>query len=117
MSKEELFSYVLNHYDVKPDYPFKKHPQYAVLRHKNNKKWFALVMSIPKKKLKITGHGETIAIDIKVNPELISILRGQKGFLPAYHMNKDHWLTMELDGAIEAKTILNLLDESYALTK
>lgn len=32
-------------------------------------------------------------------------------------MNKDHWLTIELDGVIEAKTILNLLDESYALTK
>lgn len=71
----------------------------------------------PKNKLKIVGLGETIVIDVKVNPELITILKGQKGFLPAYHMDKDHWLTIELDVVIEAKTILNLLDESFSLTK
>ena len=36
--------------------------------------------------------------------------------LPGYHMNKDHWITMRLDGTAEDETIRELLEISYDLT-
>lgn len=117
LSKESIFSYVTETYSIKPDYPFKKHPSYAVLRHNRNNKWFGLVMNVAKSKLGLDGLDELKILVVKVNPELISILRTQPGFLPAYHMNKDHWLTIDLTSDIDAKTIFNLVDESYSLTK
>jgi predicted DNA-binding protein (MmcQ/YjbR family) len=38
------------------------------------------------------------------------------GFLPAYHMNKEHWLTVLLDNTVPEKEIYELIDDSYELT-
>ncbi|WP_316378062.1 MmcQ/YjbR family DNA-binding protein, partial [Enterococcus faecium] len=33
---------------------------------------------------------------LKVDPELGGILRGKEGYFPAYHMNKEHWISIDL---------------------
>lgn len=38
-----------------------------------------------------------------------------KGIYPAYHMNKEHWLSLHLSEIDEA-LLFELLDESFALT-
>jgi predicted DNA-binding protein (MmcQ/YjbR family) len=38
-------------------------------------------------------------------------------YLPGYHMNKKHWLTVCLDGRVETKEILARVDESFVLAK
>ena len=48
--REEIFQYVKKQYKVEPDYPFSTAPTYPVLRHKDNRKWFALIMDIPREK-------------------------------------------------------------------
>jgi len=48
---------------------------------------------------------------------MVSILRQSSPFLPAYHMNKTHWLTILLDQGVESEEIFKLLDWSYDLTK
>ena len=40
----------------------------------------------------------------------------EPGIYPAYHMNKDHWITAALDGSAVDDTILMLLDLSFGLT-
>lgn len=45
--KDALFSFVNEHYGIEPDYPFSDDAS-AVLRHPENRKWFALVMRVPK---------------------------------------------------------------------
>ncbi|MCH5321872.1 MAG: MmcQ/YjbR family DNA-binding protein, partial [Eubacterium sp.] len=61
---------------------------------------------------------ETIDImDVKCYPEMIGSLRKEKGILPAYHMNKEHWLTLLLDGSIEMDSVFELLNLSYELTE
>lgn len=38
INREEIFSYVKEKYDTEPDYPWSKHPNYAVLRHNGDGK-------------------------------------------------------------------------------
>lgn len=45
--KDALFSFVNEHYGIEPDYPFSDDAS-AVLRHPENRKWFALVMRVSK---------------------------------------------------------------------
>ena len=56
--REEIFQYVKKKYKVEPDYPFSTASTYPVLRHKDNRKWFALIMDIPREKqgLKSSEH-------------------------------------------------------------
>ena len=51
MNRKELEEYIQNNYSAEPDYPWIQYPNYVVFRHQNNKKWFALIMDVPKNKL------------------------------------------------------------------
>jgi predicted DNA-binding protein (MmcQ/YjbR family) len=118
MSKRmDILKYVKRKYGTYPDYPFMKFPNYAVLRHSKNKKWYGIIMNIPKDKLGITGAGSSEVINVKCYPEIIGDLRMIKGILPVYHMNRDHWITILLDGSVQDERICHLLDLSYELTK
>ena len=48
---------------------------------------------------------------------MIGSLRKEKGILPAYHMNKEHWITVLLDGSVEKQKIYDLIEISYDLTR
>ena len=67
-------------------------------------------------KLGMPGAGSVCALNVKCEPVLIGSLRERPGFHPAYHMNKDKWITVRLDGSVAAEEIRNLVDLSYRLT-
>ena len=117
MNREELESYILNHYSTEADYPWADTPHAAVFRHVANRKWFALLMEVPREKLGLPGTEKLDIVNFKCDPILISSLRGETGIFPAYHMNKASWITVALDGSVPAETIELLLDVSYELTK
>ena len=117
MNREELEAYILNNYSTEPDYPWADTPRAAVFRHANNRKWFALLMEVPREKLGLAGTEKLDIVNFKCNPILIASLRGENGIFPAYHMNKASWITVALDGSVSAETIELLLDVSYELTK
>ena len=117
MNREELEVYILDHYAILPDYPWADMPRAAVFRHAGNRKWFALVMEVPRDKLGLAGTEKLDIVNFKCDPILISSLRGEIGIFPAYHMNKSSWITAVLDGSVPAETIELLLDVSYELTK
>ena len=117
MNREELESYILNHYSTEADYPWADTPRAAVFRHAGNRKWFALVMEVPRDKLGLPGTEKLDIVNFKCDPILISSLRSEIGIFPAYHMNKASWITVALDGSVPAETIELLLDVSYELTK
>lgn len=56
-------------------------------------------------------------MNVKVDPLLTGSLRTQRGILPAYHMNKERWISVLLDGSVPLEQALALLDMSYALTQ
>ena len=117
MNREELEAYILNHYSTEPDYPWADTPRAAVFRHTGNRKWFALMMEVPREKLGLPGTEKLDIVNFKCDPILIASLRGENGIFPANHMNKASWITAALDGSVPAETIELLLDVSYELTK
>ena len=46
MTKQEFLEYCLDTYGTSPDYPFDDWMESAVFRHADNKKWFAIVLSV-----------------------------------------------------------------------
>ena len=117
MNREELEAYIQNHYATLPDYPWADTPRAAVFRHASNRKWFALMMEVPRGRLGLPGVEPLDIVNFKCYPILIVSLRGESGIFPAYHMNKASWITAALDGSVPAETIELLLDVSYELTK
>ncbi len=115
--RENLLKYAKDKYGTVPEKLWSKYPSYEVLRHESNKKWYAIIMSIQKNKVGLSGEDLIDVFNVKCNPNFIPILIQQKGFAPAYHMNKEHWITVILDGSAQDKEIYNLLDESYEMTK
>lgn len=115
--RETIFKYAEKKYGAKPDYPWQQYPNYAVLRHDGSNKWYGLVMTVEKQKLGLKGEGSVDVLNLKMHPELIGALRQSKGFLPAYHMNKEHWLSVLLDGSVAMEEIYRLIDTSYELTQ
>ncbi len=117
MTKEELFAHIEREYNVKPDYPWLESPEGAVFRHGDNRKWFALSMPVPRRYAYPGETGEVDAVNVKCDPILIGMLRGEPGILPAYHMNKAHWVTILLDGTADDERLKFLLRQSFELTK
>ena len=110
-------TYIEETYGAAGEYPFAKDPATCVFRHSSNRKWFAVIMVIPKEKLGIAGGGEISVVNVKCDTRLMGSFREEKGIFPAYHMSKAHWLTVALDGTADDETIRFLLDMSYDLTK
>ena len=86
MKKEEIFEYVQKQYGTIPEYLWSKLPDSAVLRHENGK-WYAVIMTVEKSKLGLEGNDLVDIMDVKCDPEMISMIIQTYGFLPGYHMN------------------------------
>ena len=116
MNKSELQKHIAEVYSTAPDFPWESTPEAAVYRHENNRKWFALVMTIPKTRLGIRSDGMVDIVNLKCDPLLVGSLRSEPGVFPAYHMNKDKWISVALDGRADDEQIKMLLDMSFELT-
>lgn len=114
MDREKIFILVKKKYGIDPDYPWKD--ENAVLRHPENKKWFAVILKVGREKLGLSEKGMMDVINVKCEPVLIGSLRTQQGFHPAYHMNKDQWISIRLDGCVPEEQLENLIDLSYQMT-
>lgn len=53
---------------------------------------------------------------VKCDPIMIGALRTQTGFFPAYHMNKDSWISILLNESEQDETIKNLVAMRCGLT-
>ena len=116
MTREAFEEHILKLYGISADYPFEEDLITGVFRHKDNKKWFALVMNIPATRLGLDLREKIDVANLKCPPEVIeSIIAEGIGVYPAYHMNKLHWISVLL-GECDDETILWLLDISYTLT-
>lgn len=56
MNRVELETYIAETYNAEKDFPWVKHSNYAVFRHSNNQKWFALNMDVSKVKMVFSPH-------------------------------------------------------------
>lgn len=114
--RAQVFHYAAEQYGTLPEYPWARLPDHAVLRRQNNRKWFALLMPVGRDKLGLPGDGMVDVLNVKCDPLLTGALRREPGILPAYHMNKDKWISVLLDGTVPQEEIFRLIDLSYQLT-
>jgi predicted DNA-binding protein (MmcQ/YjbR family) len=117
VTRADILAYAKEKYNTDPERLWAKYPEYEVLRHRNNKKWYVILMDVPGNKVGLETDEVLDIIDIKCEPDMILTLSTQTGFAPAYHMNKKHWLTILLNGSVNDDEIYNLLDMSYEMTK
>ena len=117
MNRAELFAHVAEVYGVTPEYLWESSPDAAVLRHTENPKWFGIVMSVAPKRLELEGDTPVDVLNVKVDPTDAQALHQVDGILPAYHMNKRHWISIVIeDESIPEGMLLSLLETSYRLT-
>ncbi len=102
MTKEKLTAYCLSKPHSKEDYPFGPEPTVI----KVASKMFAL----------ISAKDGRVHISLKCDPFMAQSLREQHSAItPGYHLNKDHWNTIKIDGAIPEDEVYWMIDHSYEL--
>ena len=106
MTKEELIRTVAERFSTEPEYPWAD--ENFIFRHRSNRKWFAVAMRVAYRRLGLEREGAADIVDVKCGPLLMDAYRRQPGILPGYHMNKDHWITILLDGSADDALIREL---------
>ena len=75
-----------------------------------------LVYKVMGKMFALTDSNAFSSINLKCDPEIGTQLREQySSVIPGYHMNKKHWITVQLDGSIPDKRVFQWIDASYLL--
>lgn len=112
----KVIDYIEETYDIKPEYLWKD-SESAALRHKADKKWFGVIMpGIAWKKLGADREGAVDILNVKCDPIILPSLLDGHGLFPGYHMNKQHWISIALDGSVPMEKAIWLIDSSYLLT-
>lgn len=101
MNIEELREYCLAKKGVTESFPFDE---------------TTLVFKVAGKMFCLTDLVDDFAVALKNDPEKNMELREQyPAIRPGYHMNKQHWNTVQIDGTISDKMLQQLIDESYRI--
>ena len=116
MTKQQFFEYCLNAYGTLPDYPFDEDFETAVLRHSDNRKWYAIVMRVSRRKFGFDSDEVIDVVNLKLPTEMFGSFGTTDGVYPAYHMNKLHWISVLLPDAPN-DVIQFLLNASFEATK
>lgn len=115
MNIAEFIQQIQVRYHISADYPWAQSPESAVFRHPHNQKWFALAIKVKPMSIGRNGAEPVEVVNLKAKPEHIGSLRQIKGILPAYHMNKEHWISIVL-AEITPTLLWELVEESFCLT-
>ncbi len=111
----EIINYVRKKYGDKPEFLWKKFQGNAVLRRKDTAKWYAVLLTVSKRKLGIDSDEIVEIIDLRIKPENMPDLIDGSKYFPGWHMNKKSWYTIILDGSVSTEEIQKRTDESYKL--
>lgn len=118
--RDSVLHYAKTTYGTTPEQLWRSHPNFLVLRHKSNQKWYGLIMDVEREKLHLPDdpyrEDYIDILNLKCDPNLAGSLMANPGILPAYHMNKANWISVLLDGSAAEEQIFSLLDLSFDLT-
>lgn len=112
---EKACSYICRTYGVREEYPWPRFPDNRVYRDPESGKWFALFMNVERSRLGLAGDGPVPVVTLKADADFIMLAAGKDGILPAYHMNRRHWISLLLDGSVTEDNIFACIDRSWQL--
>ena len=116
MNRKDFLKYCLDIYGTSPDYPFNEDFETAVLRHTDNRKWYAIVMRVPRRKFGFDSDEVIDVVNLKLPTEMFGSFGTTDGVYPAYHMNKLHWISVILPDASD-DVVQFLINVSFEATK
>ena len=113
--KSRMLEYISVRYGIEPEYPWARFPDYAVMRNPENRKWFALIMNVPYRKLGLEGNGTIDIMNVKA-PDFLTwdMLIHQEGIIPGYHISRGCWVSVLLNGSIPQEDLEKLIDMSFS---
>lgn len=115
LQAQEIIEFIRTNYESEPEYLWEKFSNNAVFRRNDNRKWFAILLIIPKTKLNISEEGNIEIIDLRMYPHEKETLIDYKKYYPGYHMNKNSWFTIPLDGSVCIDEIFSRIECSHSL--
>lgn len=105
-TRKEAMAFGLSLPGTFPDAPFHD-DNWTLVRRRDNRRAF----------LWVYVREGALYMNVKVTPEMGVIWRGAyEAILPAYHMNKEHWITVQLNGSLPDGLPQTLIEDSYLLT-
>ena len=108
MNKQEIIEFCLALPNTFEDRPFQDKHETIVMKHINNKKWYAVIMKVQ----------DEIYLNVKTDPEYSELLRSACEYIvPGYHMNKQHWNSIIINDKTDESLVKELIEQSYELTK
>ena len=111
--RERITQYIQDTYGTEAEYLWADSPDSAVFRHPASRKWYAIIMGALPERLDLPAGRTLDVMNVKCSTIMIGSLLATKGFLPAYHMNKNHWISIVLDNSVSDDQIIPLLELSY----
>lgn len=113
--RDDILKYAAKMYKTQPEYLWARDPNYAVLRRSDNRKWYGIIMDVPRVRLGMDGDGIVDIMNVKCPAGLYELVKnGFHGILRGYHMGGT-WVSILLDGSIELSQIYAMLRNSYDL--
>lgn len=113
---EDVLRYVKERYNSTTVKPFKTNPDIKALVTTKNK-WYALFLDVEYSKLQKDSlvDSKVKIINLKHLSSEISTVINNRNVFPAYHMNKNHWISVVLDNNIDIEYVKELIELSYNL--
>lgn len=112
-----VIAYVSGTYGDELEYLWQKFPDNAVARRKDNRKWYAALLTVSRGKLGLDPDEPVEILDLRIKPEEMDDTVDHVRYFPGYHMNKKHWITLCLDGSVSLDEIFRRIDDSYHLAR
>lgn len=112
---ETAIAYMAERYGTPLEFLWEKFPDNAVCRRRDNRKWYAALLTVAGKKIGLDSPADVEILDLRIEPALLAQTIDGRRFFPGYHMNKKHWYTICLDGSVPAEELCRRIDQSYVL--
>lgn len=112
-----VIAYVQDTYGDELEYLWQKFPDNAVVRRKDNKKWYAAILTISRRKIGLDSDELVEILDLRLKHEKMDSTVDNIRYFPGYHMNKKHWITVCLDNTVSNEEIYSRIDDSYILAE
>ena len=116
MTRQAFLDYCLDTYGTAADYPFDEDFETAVFRHTGNRKWYAIIMRVSRRKFGLDSDEVIDVVNLKLPLEMFGSFGAADGVYPAYHMNKVHWISVLLPDAAQDLAEF-LVGASYEATR
>lgn len=114
---QDIIRYVKTKYDDDLEFLWKKSPNNAILRRQDNRKWYAVILSINYNKIDTNKSEQIEIVNLKADTKIIDKIIDNHTIFPGFHMNKKHWISIPLDYSMPNEKLFTQIDNSYILTQ